>query len=65
MVKNSILATFILILGALIRRISPQFLFFFFLVELLNAQEFGQEKEYDENKINSALELGLLVSHLV
>lgn len=28
--------------------------------ELLNAQEFGQEKEYDENKINSALELGLL-----
>ncbi|XP_024961846.1 uncharacterized protein LOC112502221 isoform X1 [Cynara cardunculus var. scolymus] len=28
--------------------------------ELLNAQEFGQEEEYDENKINSALELGLL-----
>ncbi|KAJ9539756.1 hypothetical protein OSB04_026262 [Centaurea solstitialis] len=32
--------------------------------ELLNALEFGQEKEYDENNINSALELGLLVGYL-
>nr|XP_043631751.1 DNA-directed RNA polymerase III subunit RPC4-like [Erigeron canadensis] len=28
--------------------------------EVLNALEFGEEKEYDETKINSALELGLL-----
>ncbi|KAL7612309.1 hypothetical protein Lser_V15G09202 [Lactuca serriola] len=28
--------------------------------EILNEQEFGEEKQYDENKINSASELGLL-----
>lgn len=28
--------------------------------EILNAQEFSEEKEYEETKINSALELGLL-----
>lgn len=34
---------------------------FIYFVEILNEQEFGEEKQYDENKINSASELGLLV----
>ena len=39
---------------------------FFYLLEILDEEEFGEAAasiEYDENNVNSAAELGLLVSN--